>query len=175
MSDRISVMITEDEIDRRIRELGEEISRDYKGKTIHMLCVLKGGVYFMTALSKRISEDVPVSLDFMSVSSYGEDTSSSGIVRIVKDLDQTIEGKDVLVVEDIIDSGNTLSYLLQILSDRRPASLKLCTLLDKPSRREVDVKVDYEGFRIEDRFVVGCGMDYKQLYRNLPYIGVVEQ
>ena len=175
MSENISVLIPEEDIDRRVSELGEEISRDYRGKSIHMLCVLKGGVYFMTALSKKIPEEIPVSLDFMSVSSYGENTSSSGIVRILKDLDQSIEGKDVLVIEDIIDSGNTLAYLLRILKDRRPASLKLCTLLDKPSRREVEVQVDYEGFRIEDKFVVGCGMDYLQYYRNLPYIGEVEK
>lgn len=174
MKDKISVLISEEEIDKRVRELGEEISRDYAGRSIHMVCVLKGGVYFMTALSKRISEDVPVSLDFMSVSSYGNDTKSSGVVRIVKDLDQPLEGKDVLIVEDIIDSGTTLAYLMHIMQDRNPASLKLCTLLDKPDRRTVEVKVDYEGFRIADRFVVGCGMDYSQYYRNLPYIGVIE-
>lgn len=174
MDKEISVMISEEEIDRRVRELGEEISRDYAGKSIHMLCVLKGGVYFMTALSKRISQDIPVSLDFMSVSSYGNDTKSSGVVRIVKDLDEPLEGKDVIVVEDIIDSGRTLAYLMQIMQDRNPASLKLCTLLDKPSRRECEVQVDYVGFRIEYRFVVGCGMDFEQYYRNLPYIGVVK-
>ncbi len=167
-------MISAEEVAKRIRELAGEISRDYRGKTIHMICVLKGGVYFMTALSNGISEDVPVTLDFMSVSSYGNDTKSSGVVRIVKDLDEPLEGKDVLVVEDIIDSGRTLSYLLDILRTRKPASLKLCTLLDKPSRRVVDVNIDYTGFEIEDRFVLGCGMDYMQKYRNLPYIGVVE-
>ncbi|MCI1722311.1 MAG: hypoxanthine phosphoribosyltransferase [Lachnospiraceae bacterium] len=174
MGVKINVMISEEEIDRRVRELGEQISRDYAGKKIHMLCVLKGGVYFMTALSKRISQDIPVSLDFMSVSSYGNDTKSSGVVRIVKDLDESLEGRDVIVVEDIIDSGRTLAYLMGIMQDRNPASLKLCTLLDKPSRREVEVNVDYIGFKIEDRFVVGCGMDFEQEYRNLPYIGVVE-
>ena len=174
MGVKINVMISEEEIDRRVRELGEQISRDYAGKKIHMLCVLKGGVYFMTALSKRISQDIPVSLDFMSVSSYGNDSKSSGVVRIVKDLDESLEGRDVIVVEDIIDSGRTLAYLMGIMQDRNPASLKLCTLLDKPSRREVEVNVDYIGFKIEDRFVVGCGMDFEQEYRNLPYIGVVE-
>ena len=174
MSEKFSVMISAEEVAKRIRELAGEISRDYRGKTIHMICVLKGGVYFMTALSNGISEDVPVTLDFMSVSSYGNDTKSSGVVRIVKDLDEPLEGKDVLVVEDIIDSGRTLSYLLDILRTRKPASLKLCTLLDKPSRRVVDVNIDYTGFEIEDRFVLGCGMDYMQKYRNLPYIGVVE-
>ncbi len=173
MKESIRVMISENEIEKRTREIGEAISRDYAGKTVHMICVLKGGVYFMTALSKRISEDVPVSLDFMSVSSYGDDTKSSGVVKIVKDLDEPLEGKDVLIVEDIIDSGRTLYYLLDIIKGRKPASVRLCTLLDKPERRERDVHVDYTGFNIEDRFVVGCGMDYKQKYRNLPYIGEV--
>ena len=175
MKDRISVMIPEEKIKSRIAELGEEISRDYEGKSIHMICVLKGGVYFMTALSERIDPEIPVSLDFMSVSSYGDDTKSSGIVRIIKDLDEPVEGKDVLVVEDIIDSGRTLYYLLDMLRARKPKSLRLCTLLDKPDRRERDVKVDYTAFVVEDNFVVGCGMDYHQNYRNLPYIGQVER
>ncbi len=175
MKKHISVMIPEEKIEERIRELGEQISKDYKGKTIHMICILKGGVYFMTALSKRIAEDVPVTLDFMSVSSYGDDTRSSGIVKIIKDLDQPLEGKDVLIVEDIIDSGRTLYYLMDMLKGRKPKSMRLCTLLDKPDRRERDVKIDYEGFVIENSFVVGCGMDYQQKYRNLPYIGVVEE
>ena len=171
--DRFSIMISEEEVNRRIRELGEEISRDYAGKSIHMICVLKGGVYFMTMLSQQIHEDVPVSLDFMSVSSYGNELKSSGVVKIVKDLDEPLQGKDVIVVEDIIDSGRTLYYLLGILKARNPASLRLCTLLDKPDRRERDVRVDYTGFVIEDKFVLGCGMDYCQKYRNLPYIAVV--
>lgn len=175
MKDHISVMISEQQVEKRIEELGEKISRDYKGKSIHMICVLKGGVYFMTALSKRISPDIPVSLDFMSVSSYGNDTKSSGVVKIIKDLDEPIEGKDVLIVEDIIDSGRTLYYLMDMLRQRKPNSIRLCTLLDKPDRRERDVRVDYEGFVIEDKFVVGCGMDYQQHYRNLPYIGVIEE
>ena len=137
-----------------------------------MICVLKGGSFFMCELAKRIS--VPVSIDFMSVSSYGGDTKSSGVVKIVKDLDESITGKDVLVVEDIIDSGRTLSYLMAMLRDRGPKSLKLCTLLDKPDRRVIDVKVDYTGFEIPDEFVVGYGLDYDQLYRNLPYIGMIE-
>lgn len=171
----IRVMIPQEDVERRIRELGEEISRDYRGRKIHMICILKGGVYFMTALSGQIDFDVPVTLDFMSVSSYGNERKSSGVVRILKDLDESIEGKDVLVVEDIVDSGRTLSYLLEILKNRQPASLKLCTLLDKPSRREIDVNVDYVGFVIEDKFVLGCGLDYDQEYRNLPYVGVVER
>ena len=173
MKESIKIMIPESEIEKRTREIGEQISRDYAGKTVHMICVLKGGVYFMTALSKRISEDVPVTLDFMSVSSYGDDTKSSGIVKIVKDLDEPLEGKDVLIVEDIIDSGRTLYYLMDIIRGRKPASVRLCTLLDKPERRVRGVHVDYTGFNIEDRFVIGCGMDYKQKYRNLPYIGEV--
>ena len=173
MTDEILTMIPEEKIEQRAREIGEEISRDYAGKSVHMICVLKGGVYFMTELSKRIDISIPVSMDFMSVSSYGEGTKSSGIVKIVKDLDETIEGKDVLIVEDIIDSGRTLSYLLKILQARKPASLKICTLLDKPDRRVTDVKVDYCAFEIEDKFVVGCGMDYRQRYRNLPYIGEI--
>ena len=173
MKESIKIMIPESEIEKRTREIGKQISRDYAGKTVHMICVLKGGVYFMTALSKRISEDVPVTLDFMSVSSYGDDTKSSGIVKIVKDLDEPLEGKDVLIVEDIIDSGRTLYYLMDIIRGRKPASVRLCTLLDKPERRVRDVHVDYTGFNIEDRFVIGCGMDYKQKYRNLPYIGEV--
>ncbi len=173
MGDKIRVMYSEEEVDQRIRELGEEISKRYEGKKLHMICVLKGGVFFMCELAKRIT--VPVTMDFMSVSSYGSGTKSSGIVKIVKDLDQSIEGRDVLVVEDIIDSGRTLSYLMKILNERKPASLCLCTLLDKPDRREVeDVNVDYTGFKVPDEFVVGYGLDYDQMYRNLPYVGVVE-
>ena len=173
MSERIRVLLDEETVDQRIREIAEDISREYAGKEIHMICVLKGGVFFMCELAKRIT--VPVSLDFMSVSSYGDDTKSSGVVRIVKDLDQPLEGKDVLIVEDIIDSGRTLSYLLDVLKRRNPNSVKLCTLLDKPERRVVkDVNVDYCCFNIPDEFVVGYGLDYAQKYRNLPYIGVVE-
>lgn len=172
MSEHIRVLLSEEEVAARIGKMGEQISRDYAGKSIHMVCVLKGGSFFMCELAKRIT--VPVSLDFMSVSSYGSDTKSSGVVKIVKDLDESLQGKDVLVVEDIVDSGRTLSYLLEMLQDRGPASLRLCTLLDKPDRRVIDVKVDYTGFRIPDEFVVGYGLDYNQLYRNLPYIGVVE-
>lgn len=172
MKESIRVLISEEEIDKRIRQLGEQISRDYSGKQIHLICVLKGGVFFMCELAKRIT--VPLTMDFMSVSSYGDATSTSGRVRIVKDLDHSIEGKEVLIVEDIIDSGNTLHYLVDMLASRKPAGIRLCTLLDKPSRREADVKVQYCGFEIPDAFVVGYGLDYKQLYRNLPYVGVVE-
>ena len=169
--ERISVMIPQEAIDARVAELGEQISKDYEGRTIHLICVLKGGVFFAVELARHIT--VPVTMDFMSVSSYGDETSSSGVVRIVKDLDEPLEGKDVLVVEDILDSGRTLSYLLNLLKGRNPASLRLCTLLDKPDRRVKPVTVDYRGFLIEDNFVVGCGMDYRQRYRNLPYIGGV--
>lgn len=172
MSDKISVLIDEKKVDQRIEEIGREISKAYEGKCVHMICVLKGSVFFACELAKRIT--VPVSLDFMSVSSYGNDTKSSGVVRIVKDLDEPLEGKDVLIVEDIIDSGRTLSYLIEILKQRNPASLQLCTLLDKPDRRVKEVKVDYTCFEIPDEFVVGYGLDYAQKYRNLPYIGVVE-
>ena len=165
-------MISEQDVTKRIEELGKKISEDYAGRQIHLICELKGCVFFMCELAKRIT--VPVSMDFMSVSSYGDGTSSSGVVKIAKDLDESLEGKDVLVVEDIIDSGRTLYYLLEILQKRNPNSMKLCTLLDKPDRRVRDVKVDYVGFEIPDEFVVGYGLDYAQKYRNLPYIGIVE-
>ena len=167
----VKELLSEEEVDRRIKEIGEQITKDYAGKSVHLVCVLKGGSFFMCELAKRIN--LPVSLDFMSVSSYGGDTKSSGVVRIVKDLDESIKDKDVLVVEDIVDSGRTLSYLLKMLGERKPNSLRLCTLLDKPDRRVVDVNVDYTGFKIPDVFVVGYGLDYDQLYRNLPYIGEV--
>ena len=172
MSEKIRVLLSEEEVDARIQEVADVINKDYEGKDVHMICVLKGGVFFMCELAKRITR--PVTLDFMSVSSYGDDTKSSGVVKIVKDLDQPLEGKDVLIVEDIIDSGNTLYYLMDVLRQRKPASLRLCTLLDKPDRRVKDVHVDWTGFEIPDEFVVGYGLDYAQKYRNLPYIGVVE-
>ncbi len=172
MAEKIKVLLSEEEVDAKIKQIGEQISKDYEGRQVHLVCVLKGGSFFMCELAKRIT--VPVSLDFMSVSSYGSDTKSSGVVRIVKDLDEPLKGKDVIVIEDIVDSGHTLSYLLEMLKNREPASLRLCTLLDKPDRRVADVHVDYTGFQIPDEFVVGYGLDYDQKYRNLPYIGVVE-
>lgn len=172
MAEKIKVLISEEEVDARIRELGEKISKEYEGKQIHLICVLKGGVFFMCELAKRIT--VPVSMDFMCVGSYGDGTKSSGVVKLAKDLDESIENKEVLIVEDIIDSGNTLYYLMDVLRQRKPASLRLCTLLDKPDRRVKDVHVDWTGFEIPDEFVVGYGLDYAQKYRNLPYIGVVE-
>ena len=171
MAERVEVMLSEEEVDRWIQEIGEQISKDYAGKQVHLVCVLKGGSCFLCELAKRIT--VPVSLDFMSVSSYGGDTKSSGVIKIVKDLDEPLRDKDVIVVEDIVDSGRTLSYLLDMLKARGPKSMALCTLLDKPDRRVIDVKVDYTGFQIPDEFVVGYGLDYDQRYRNLPYIGVV--
>lgn len=171
-NNNIKVLVSEKEINEKVRELGAIISKDYEGKEVHLICVLKGGVFFMCDLAKRIS--VPVTLDFMSVSSYGDNTESSGRVKIVKDLDESIENKNVLIVEDIIDSGRTLSFLIDMLKSRKPASLKLCTLLDKPERRVTDVEVDYVGFNIPDKFVLGYGLDFEQKYRNLPYVGVIE-
>lgn len=172
VSEKIRVLISEDEIEKRIREMAKEISEFYQGEPVHLVSVLRGGVFFTCELAKRLS--IPVSIDFMSVSSYGNGTKSSGVVKVVKDLDEAIEGKHVLVVEDIVDSGRTLSYLLDNLKRRKPKSLHLCTLLDKPERRVTDVHVDYTGFEIPDEFVVGYGLDYMQHYRNLPYIGIVE-
>ncbi|MCD8011296.1 MAG: hypoxanthine phosphoribosyltransferase [Lachnospiraceae bacterium] len=173
MRDRIRILIPEMEVNRRIDEVAAQISRDYQGKELHLLCILKGSVFFMSELARRLT--IPVTMDFMSCSSYGSGTVSKGIVRLVKDLDDPIEGRDVMIIEDIIDSGNTMAYLLKLLGARNPASMKLCTLLDKPSRRvHHEVTVDYVGFQIEDLFVVGCGMDYNQRYRNLPYVGVIE-
>ena len=174
MADKIRVLLSEEEVNKRISEVAEQITRDYQGKEIHLICILKGGVFFTCELAKRL--DLPVTLDFMSVSSYGNDTKSSGVVRIVKDLDEPLAGKDVLIVEDIIDSGRTLSYLIEVLKQRGPKSIRLCKLLDKPERRvKKQVTVAYTCFTIPDEFVVGYGLDYAQKYRNLPYFGVVEQ
>lgn len=171
MKEQVRIMLSEEKVDERIAELAKQISEDYAGRSVHLVCILKGSIFFTCELAKRIT--VPVTLDFMSVSSYGADTKSSGVVKLVKDLDEPLEGKDVIVIEDIIDSGRTLSYLLENLGRRKPASLRLCTLLDKPDRRVTDVKVDYTGFEIPDEFVVGYGLDYAQRYRNLPYIGII--
>ncbi|MCR4716614.1 MAG: hypoxanthine phosphoribosyltransferase [Lachnospiraceae bacterium] len=168
----IRVMLEESEVDARIGDLGAQISKDYEGSELHIICILKGGVFFACELAKRIT--VPVSIDFMYVSSYGNSTVSSGNVKIVKDLDESIEGKNVLIVEDIIDSGRTLHHLLPILKGRKPKKIEICTLLSKPERREFDIDVKYVGFKIPDEFVVGYGLDFEQKYRNLPYIGVVE-
>ena len=162
MSEKIRVMFSEEQVNEKIKELGAQISADMKGEPVKIICILKGASFFACELAKRIT--VPVFIDFMSVSSYGDGTESSGIVRIIKDLDDSIIGENVLIVEDIIDSGRTLSYLVE----------RLCTLMSKPSRRVVDVPVDYIGYEIPDEFVVGYGLDYAQRYRNLPYVGVVE-
>ncbi len=172
MKEKVKIFLQEQDVNARIAEIAKQISSDYAGRELHLICVLKGSVFFMCELAKRIT--VPVTMDFMSVTSYGNDTKSSGVVKIIKDLDEPLDGKDVLVVEDIVDSGRTLSYLLEILQKRNPKSLRLCTLLDKPERRVTQVAVDYTCFNIPDEFVVGYGLDYAQKYRNLPFIGIVE-
>ena len=172
MAYHIEKLIDEREVIEGIKKVAEKINRDYQGKSIRLVCILKGGVFFLTELSKYLEGDITI--DFMSVSSYGAGTVSSGIVKIIKDLDESIEGENVIVIEDIVDTGNTLSYILELLRDRKPASVKLCTLLDKPSRRTKDIQADYVAFTIPDKFVVGFGLDYDQCYRNLPYVGVVE-
>lgn len=171
MEHQIDVMISEEKVDARICELAQQISEDYAGKELHLIIILKGSVFFACELAKRIT--VPVTMDFMSVSSYGDGMVSAGQITVKKELDEDIEGKDVIIVEDIVDSGNTLFHLKNLLEGRNPASLKIITLLDKPDRRVVDVATDYCGFEIPDEFVVGYGLDYAQKYRNLPYIGVV--
>ncbi len=171
MADKINVMFTEEQITDRIKELGAQISKEYEGKELTLICILKGASVFACELAKRIT--VPVQMEFMRVSSYGNETVSSGVVKIIQDLDEPIRGKNVIVVEDIIDTGRTMHYLLEILQHRGPETLKLCTLLDKPDRRVTEVKMDYNGFVIPDEFIVGYGLDYAERYRNLPYIGVV--
>lgn len=169
----ISVHITEEQLNKRIAEIGADITEKYKGQSVYLICILKGSIFFTTELAKRI--ELPMTIDFMSVSSYGSQTESSGVVNIKKDLECSIEGENVIVVEDIIDSGNTLSKLLKVLQQRNPKSLTVCTLLDKPDRRVVDdVVVDYTGFVVPDKFVVGYGLDFDQRFRNLPYIGFIE-
>ena len=169
---RVEELISQKTVEDRIKALGAQISKDYEGKQVQIVCILKGSAFFACELAKYIT--VPVVIDFMQCSSYGGDTKSSGIVKLAKDLDEPITGKHVIIVEDIIDSGRTLSHLVQLLSQRQPASLELCTLLDKPDRRVVEVDVKYMGFAIPDEFVVGYGLDYDQQMRNLPYIGVVK-
>ncbi len=172
MAEKIVELIDEKKVDERIHELAGIISRDYEGKEVRLVGILKGATFFMCELAKRIT--VPVSIDFMQASSYGGATESSGTVRIRKDLDESIEGKNVIIVEDIVDSGRTLAFLGEFLRSKGAASIRYCTLLDKPDRRVVHLTVDYTGFVIPDKFVVGYGMDYDEKYRNLPYIGVIE-
>ncbi len=167
------VLVTADELQRRVGELGREISSDYAGRPLLLIGVLKGAVFFLSDLMRFI--DIPVEVDFMAVASYGSATDSSGVVRILKDLDAAIEGRDVLIVEDIVDSGLTLQYLMRNLGSRGPRSLEVCALLTKPERRKVDLPTRYVGFEIPDRFVVGYGLDYAERHRNLPYVAVLEQ
>lgn len=170
--DNLNILIEEEKLQERIKIVAEQITKDYKGKEITLICILKGSTFFTVDLSKRI--DNPLKIEFIQVSSYNDGTESSGNVIMKLDLKESIEGKDVVVVEDIIDTGRTLSYLLEYLRAKNPASIKLCTLLDKPERRIYDVKVDYVGFEIPDKFVVGYGLDFDELYRNLPYIAYIE-
>lgn len=166
------IMLTHEQLEERIKELGKEISDTYRGHDLLIVCILKGAILFFSDLARHI--DIPVSMDFMAVSSYGGGTKSSGVVRILKDLDRPAQGMDILIIEDIVDSGNTLSYLKRTLMSRKPASLRICSLLDKPERRESDIEVDFTGFEIPDEFVVGYGLDYAEKYRNLPYVGVLK-
>ena len=173
MDHNISVHLTEEQLNKRIAEIGAEITKRFQGESVYLVCILKGSIFYTTELAKRI--ELPMNIDFMTVSSYGSETKSSGIINIKKDLESPIEGKNVILVEDIIDSGYTLSDLCKLLRTRNPKTLTITTLLDKPDRRVVDdVVVDYTGFEIPDKFVVGFGLDYDQRYRNLPYIGFIE-
>ena len=170
--DILRVLLTEEELSRKVGELGAAISADYAGKNLMMVSVLKGSVVFMADLMRAIT--IPCRIDFMSVSSYGSGAKTSGVVKILKDLDINLEGLDLLIIEDILDSGLSLSYIKQILEDRHPRSIRLCTLLDKPDRRQADIAANYKGFEIPDEFVVGYGLDYAECYRNLPYIGILK-
>jgi len=166
------VLLTEEQIQQRVRELAEQINADYRGKDLLLVCILKGGILFLTDLMRQL--EIPHAIDFMAISSYGAGTESSGVVRILMDLNTSIEGKNVLIVEDIVDTGHTLDYILRNLSTRRPASLKVCALLNKPSRRQVDVPIHYVGFDIPNKFVIGYGLDFGEKYRNLPFVGVLK-
>ena len=167
------VLFNRDDIAGIVKRIASEISEDYKDKNLLLVCVLKGSICFMADLMRAIT--IPCNIDFMAVSSYGSGTKSSGVVKIIKDLDKSIEGKDLLIVEDILDSGNTLYYLKEILSARKPNSIKICTLVDKPERREADIKADYIGDSVPNEFIVGYGLDYDEYYRNLPFIGVLKE
>lgn len=170
--DVAEVLITREEIQKKTTELARRITADYEGKNLLLVCILKGGLIFLADLMRQIR--LPLEIDFMAVSSYGDRTQSSGVVRILMDLERNVEGRDVLIVEDIIDTGRTLNYITHNLRTRRPASLKICTLLNKPARRVLDIPIDYVGFEIPDRFVIGYGLDYGQIYRNLPFVGVLK-
>jgi hypoxanthine phosphoribosyltransferase len=172
LEDVEKILVSQEDLAKRVEQLGQEITKDYAGQEILMIGVLRGAAIFMADLSRAIK--VPVALDFMAVSSYGNSTSSSGVVRIIKDLDEDVKGKHVLIVEDIIDSGLTLKYLIDYIKSRDPQSVKICTLLNKPDRRKVEVPIAYNGFTIPDYFVVGFGLDYAEKYRNLPFIGILK-
>lgn len=165
-------LLTKEEIEQKVEELGKILSAEYAGKRPLLVCVLKGALIFVADLARAM--EIPLEVDFMAVSSYGVSTKSSGVVRILKDLETGIEGRHVLIVEDIIDTGLTLNYLIENLKSRKPASIKICTLLDKPTRRRVQLKPDFCGFEIPDKFVIGYGLDFSEIYRNLPYIGVLK-
>ncbi|NLS80128.1 MAG: hypoxanthine phosphoribosyltransferase [Chloroflexi bacterium] len=167
------VLVSEQEIAQRVRELGQQISRDYEGQDLLLTCILKGGVAFLVDLMREVT--IPHEIDFIAISSYGQSTESSGVVRILKDLDRPIEGRHVLIVEDIVDTGRTLSYIISNLRTRNPASVRICTLLSKPARREIDIPVDYIGFEVPNEFVVGYGLDYAERYRNLRFVGVLHE
>lgn len=171
--DVAEILITEEQIQAKTRELGQLISRDYAGQDLLLICVLKGAISFLADLMREIT--IPHEIDFMAISSYGASTESSGVVRILKDLDTNIEGRNVLIVEDIVDTGRTLHYITQNLKTRRPKSVRICTLLNKPSRREIDIPLDYVGFEIPNKFVIGYGLDFAEIYRSLPYIGVLKK
>ena len=173
MSERITTMISAEQIAARVKELGAEITREYQGRSLVLVCVLKGSFVFAADLARAI--DLPLRIDFLGVRSYGEGTESSGVVQIVQDLSKPIADEDVLLVEDIVDTGLTLSHLIKLFGTRQPRSVKICSLLHKPARAKVAVQVDYLGFTIEDKFVIGYGLDYAEKYRNLPFVGVVEQ
>ncbi len=173
MHDDVSeVLISHQQIRERTGELGRQITEDYDGKDPLLICILKGGLMFLADLMREV--DLPLEIDFIAVSSYGDSTESSGVVRILMDLERNIEGRHVLIVEDIIDTGRTLSYIIENLRTRGPASIKVCTLLDKPARRELEIPIDYVGFTIPDRFVIGYGLDYGEIYRNLPFVGILK-
>jgi hypoxanthine phosphoribosyltransferase len=173
LDDILQILHSESEIDGKVRELGEQLSRDFQDKNPLVICVLKGAFVFMADLIKRIT--IPLEIDFMAVSSYGQSTKSSGIVKIIKDLDISVEGRNVVIVEDIIDSGLTLSYLIDVLERRNAMSIAIVTMFDKPGRRTVELEPDYKGFTIPDAFVVGYGLDYAEKYRNLPFVGILKQ
>ncbi|MGB9300449.1 MAG: hypoxanthine phosphoribosyltransferase [Anaerolineae bacterium] len=173
MHDDVSeVLISHQQIRERTEELGRQITEDYRGKDPLLICILKGGLMFLADLMREV--DLPLEIDFIAVSSYGDSTESSGVVRILMDLERNIQGRHVLIVEDIIDTGRTLSYIIENLRTRGPASVKVCTLLDKPARRELEIAIDYVGFTIPDRFVIGYGLDYGEIYRNLPFVGILK-